>query len=79
MGYHIEIFAPRWHDRKVLIAKYKVQYGSNNIEFTKARNLKGRVFTMAGAEIAKYPLSTNGTIPCYEVPLEVVLEGDNAV
>lgn len=75
----ISIWQPRWHDRKVLIAKYKVQFGDNDIQFTKAKNLKDKVYRLAGKEIAKHPLETNGTIECYAVPLEVVLRGDNAV
>jgi len=31
----IEIWSPRWHDRKVLIAKYRVCTGDNHIILTK--------------------------------------------
>ena len=66
----IEIWSPRFHDRKVLIAKYKVCFGENHIIFTKAKNLKGMKFKMDGAEISKYPVETNGTIDCYVVDLD---------
>ena len=65
----IKIWSPRYHDRKVLIAKYKVS-NTNQIIFTKAKSLLNRTFTLSGETIKKYPLETNGTIPCYAVPLE---------
>lgn len=65
----IEIFAPRYHDRKVLIAQYKVGV-NNQIVFTKAKHLKGMVFEIKGAQVERYPLESNGTLPCYAVPLE---------
>ena len=66
----IEIWSPRWHDRKVLIAKYKVCSGINEIIFTKAKSLKGMKFRIQGIEISKYPIETNGTIDCYAVPMD---------
>ncbi len=69
----IIIFEPRWHDRKVLIAKYKVSQGTNEIIFTKAKNLIGKRFYLRGEEIIKYPLETNGTIDCYAVPLDKLI------
>lgn len=68
----IEIWQPRWHDRKVLIAKYKVMRGINKIVFTKAKCLKGKVFEVEGSLIVKHPLETNGAIQCYAMPLEEV-------
>lgn len=70
----IDIWSPRWHDRKVLIAKYKVSDGLNQIRFTKAKSLKGKVYSISGMEIMKYPVETNGTIKCYAVPLEKIIE-----
>ncbi len=70
----INIWKPRYHDRKVLIAKYKVADGINRIRFTKAKHLKDQIFEMSGMVIQSYPVTTNGKIPCYEVPLEVVLD-----
>jgi len=68
----IEIWTPRYHDRKVLVAKYKVQT-MNEIMFTKAKHLKGMTFKMSGADIAQHPVETNGTIECYAVPLDELL------
>jgi hypothetical protein len=65
----IKIWQPRWHDMKVLIAKYKVKFGENDIIFTKTKSLKGK-YHMTGEEIITYPLETNGKIPCYAVPLD---------
>jgi len=65
----IKIWSPRWHDRKALIAKYKVK-DNNEIIFTKAKSLEGRVFKISGEEIRRYPLESNGKIPCYAVPME---------
>ena len=72
---NISIWMPRWHDRTVLIAKFKV--GEHNIiSFTKAPTYKGK-FYLSGKTIQKYPIETNGTIPCYAVSLDelVVYEG----
>ena len=68
----IEIWSPRWHDRKVLIATYKVKDGINDIVFTKTKSLEGKVFKVDGVIIRKYPVTTNGKIQCYEVPLNVL-------
>jgi len=65
----IEIWSPRYHDRTVLIAKYKVSDGINKIKFTKALSLAGKVFSIKGADIKKHPTESNGRIPCYAVPL----------
>ncbi len=73
----IEIWQPRWKDRKVLIAKFRV--GTHNkIVFTKAPSLDANYY-MSGAKILTYPLETNGKIPCYAVPLDEleILEVEN--
>jgi hypothetical protein len=64
----IEIWQPRYKDRKVLIATYKVG-DTNTIVFTKSKYLKGKVFKVSGEVIRKYPKETNGTIECYAVPM----------
>jgi hypothetical protein len=64
----IPIWQPRWKDRKVLVAKFKVGT-HNSIIFTQAPTLKGNWY-MSGENIRKYPLDSNGKIPCYAVPLE---------
>ena len=63
----IDILAPRWHDRVVLIAKYKVST-HNEVVFTKAKSLPGTYY-LSAETIRKYPLETNGKIECYAVPL----------
>lgn len=75
----IEIWAPRYKDRKVLIAKYKVQ-NHNEIVFTKAKHLMDHTWYISGADIAKCPLETNGTLACYAVPVDSLepLERSNA-
>ena len=66
----IKIWNPRWKDRMVLVAKYKVVSGINKIMFTKSKCLKDKVYTLSGAAIKKFPLETNGKISCYAVPLD---------
>lgn len=64
----IEIWQPRWKDRVVLIAKYKV--GTHNeIIFTKTPSLEGS-FYISGANATKYPVETNGKLACYAIPLD---------
>lgn len=64
----LEIRAPRWHDRKVLIAKYKV--GTHNkIIFTDAPSLEGE-FYLSGSRAQRCPLVSNGKLICYAVPLD---------
>lgn len=65
----IEIWQPRWKDRKVLIAKYKVQT-NNKIIFTKAKTLEGKDFYISAEKISQYPIEDNGKIACYAVPLD---------
>jgi hypothetical protein len=68
----ITIWSPRYHDRKVLIAKYKVQ-DSNVVKFTKDKRLTGS-YPLTRAQIVKYPLESNGTIPCYAVSLDELVD-----
>ena len=65
----IRIWAPRWHDRTVLVAKYKVRDGNNDIMFIKTPSRKGIVDKLNGATIRSYPVKSNGKIDCYVVPL----------
>lgn len=68
---NIDIWQPRWKDKVVLIAKYKV--GTHNIiKMTKIKegNEYSGEFYLSGETIRKYPLDTNGKIPCYEVSLD---------
>jgi hypothetical protein len=64
----IEIFAPRWHDRVVLVAKHKV--GTHNeVIFTKAPSLGDNHYYLSGEIIRRCPTDTNGKIACYAVPM----------
>lgn len=64
----IQIWAPRYKDRKILIAKYKV--GTHNeIIFTRAKHLPG-VYYLSGQKIRTYNLETNGTLEYYAVPVD---------
>lgn len=75
MENRIEIWQPRWHDRVVLVAKHKVGI-NNEIYFSKSPTLTG-VYKMRGEKMEKYPVDTNGTCPCYAVPLEDFEHEDN--
>jgi hypothetical protein len=65
----IDIWTPRYKDRVVLIASYKVKE-NNKIIFTKAKHLAGKQFFMKGSKIKSYPLDSNGRLTCYAVPLD---------
>lgn len=68
----IDIWQPRWKDKVILIAKFKV--GTHNcITFskTKTESLQGEWY-LSGETIKSYPLETNGTIPCYAVPIDML-------
>ena len=63
-----DIRQPRWRDRVVLLAKYKV--GQHNaIIFEEVKSLPGE-FYLSGEIIKDCPLESNGTIACYAVPLD---------
>lgn len=63
----IEIWQPKWSTHEVLIARHKVRT-HNRIEFTKAPTYPGAYY-LAGETIRRYPLTTNGKIDVYAVPL----------
>lgn len=63
----ISIWAPRFKDKKVLIAPYHVRPGINRIVFTKT--MRDKRLLMDGAKIKSYPMESNGTIGVYAVPL----------
>ncbi len=64
----IEIWQPRYKDRTVLLATYKVKDGENLIKFTKAPELKG-LYRVDGSRVRACPISNNGKIDCFTVPL----------
>lgn len=64
----LSIWQPRWKDRRVLLAKFKV--GTHNkVVFTKAPSLPGEYY-ISGEKVRTFPLETNGKISCYAVPLD---------
>lgn len=65
----ISIWQPRYSDRTVLIAKYKVGR-HNQIVFTKAKHLMDKDWYLSGETIQSSPVDTNGKIPCYAVSVD---------
>jgi len=68
----IEIWTPRYHDRKVLINKDRIQAGWNCLYFTKS---KYNDLYMTGTDIWKYPTElhksrSGNEITRYAVPLD---------
>ena len=70
----IEIWAPKYCDNTVLIAKYKVENGYNEIEFTKAKHLLGKRFKVHSTDIKSSPIISNGKIQCYAVPFDKLIK-----
>lgn len=64
----IVIWQPRYRDRTVLIAAYKLGI-HNEITFTKAPSMEG-VYYISGEEARKYPRESNGKLDVYAVPLD---------
>lgn len=65
----IEIWAPRWKTKEVLIACHKVSRGINRIKFTKVEAYKNKYYDIDSKEITSCPIESNGRIDCYVVPL----------
>lgn len=65
----IEIKHPRYRDRVVLVATYKVKE-HNSIIFTEANYLKGQEFYVSGSTARSCPVQDNGKISCYAVPMD---------
>jgi len=63
----IDIWQPRWKDRVVLIATFKVGL-HNEVTFSKTKSLPGSYY-ISGDKVRTFPKETNGTIACYAVPL----------
>lgn len=64
----IEIWAPRYRDKVVLLAKYKVG-ALNKVVITKSNAYNGE-YQITGETVKKYPLEDNGKISCYAVPVD---------
>ena len=67
-GEVIEIWQPRYKDKKVLIATHKVANGKNYLTFTKDNRLKGIIFEFDGDEVRKCPTQANGRGTVYIYP-----------
>ena len=52
----IEVFEPRWNDRKVLVGNWRIVAGMNKITMPKAKNHPD--YYMTGVELWAYPLET---------------------
>jgi hypothetical protein len=74
----LDIWAPRYSDaytatdeRVALLAQYKVMQSSPVIlvDFSKAKHLKGQRFCITREAAMRYPLDSNGKIPCYAIPM----------
>lgn len=64
-----KIWAPRWHDRKVLLAAHRV--GENNkVIFIKASSMGTDPYYVSGKTVKKYGKTSNNGLACYAVPLE---------
>lgn len=62
----IDIVQPRWHNRTVLIAKYKV--GEHNEITFQAKSMPDKYY-ISGSKARTYPINSNGKLDCYVVPL----------
>ncbi len=63
-----EVWAPRWHDEKVLLKASKVG-AHNKILFTKTPTLP-EMYYLSGKTVKKYRKESNGRIDCYAVPMK---------
>jgi hypothetical protein len=66
---YLEIWQPRYHDKKVLLAKFKVGQ-HNKVVFTKAPSMGTDPYYISGQTVKKYKLETNGSVQCYAVPVD---------
>ena len=64
----IRIWEPRYHSRSVLIDPKKVRE-HNIITFTKG-TYKGQKYYIRGQILKQYPLTSNGSILCHDVPMD---------
>lgn len=63
-----DIWNPRWHDKRVLMAVHKVS-DHNRVVFSKSKALKGE-FYISGKIVKRYKKENNGKIECFSVPLD---------
>lgn len=65
----IDIWQPRWKDRKVLIACYKVGDGDVFVRFTKTPSMEG-TWVVSNDIVRGSEVCTNGKVRCYAVSLD---------
>lgn len=71
----IELWEPRWRDRVALVSVHKVKEGTNYLRFTKAPSLGTGLYTFDGSVVRREcELDTNGKIPCFAIPLYMLVE-----
>lgn len=75
----IEIWQPRWKDKTVLLAAYKVKGDVTEVIFTKTPSLANKVFKVKSGVVKQCPLESNGKLMCYAVPLDMIIGNDNPV
>lgn len=72
--HRIEIWSPRFHDRRILIGKYHLDNNMQHfkIVFTDTRKDTSirypETYYLDRKTIQRYKLESNGIIPCYSVP-----------
>lgn len=66
-----DIWQPRYHDKKVLLAAHKVGE-HNKIVFSKAPSMGTEPYYISGKEAKKHPKESNGRIECYAVPVSAI-------
>lgn len=79
----IDIFAPRWNDRKLLIAKWKVKPGTNEIHVMARKKDGTRYFpnpiVATDTQLAKYPVKKHPHGEMVEADLNELLEEEDAL
>lgn len=64
----IDVWQPRWRDKVVLIASWKV--GTHNeITFSRTKSMP-ETYYLSGETIRACPMDTNGSVGCYAVPMD---------
>ena len=68
-GHIIEVWEPRYRDKKALIGRHHVIEGTNYVTFTRADHLEGKVFRVESSIIESCPVQANGRGEVYCVPM----------
>ncbi len=65
----IKIWAPKYSTNQVLIGAHHVAPGVNEIEFTRAPHLEGKIYQIDGQKIRTFTKQANGKGFVYCVPM----------